>query len=40
MNHVLVVDDDSGMRSALAAMFEDRGWTAETAADPQEALPA
>ena len=40
MNHVLVVDDDIGMRCALAAMFEDRGWSTETASDPREALKA
>ncbi len=38
MNRVLVVDDDCGMRCALAAMFEDRGWKAEAASSPEEAL--
>jgi DNA-binding NtrC family response regulator len=40
MNRVLVVDDDCGMRCALAAMFEDRGWQAQAAASPEEALQA
>jgi DNA-binding NtrC family response regulator len=35
---VLVVDDEAGMRSALAASFERRGWRVETACGACEAL--
>ena len=35
---VLVVDDEAGMRSALASSFERRGWRVETAAGAGEAL--
>ncbi|SRR5258707_2902912 len=38
MNRVLVVDDDSGMRTALEARFLHRGWHVETAANAVEAL--
>jgi two-component system response regulator AtoC len=38
MNHVLVVDDDRGMRAALEARFLRRGWKVETAASAAEAL--
>jgi two-component system response regulator AtoC len=38
MNRVLVVDDDSGMRTALEARFLRRGWQVETAANAAEAL--
>ncbi len=38
MNRVLVVDDDSGMRTALEARFLRRGWQVETAASAAEAL--
>ncbi|MFZ1158237.1 MAG: sigma-54 dependent transcriptional regulator [Candidatus Sulfotelmatobacter sp.] len=37
-NCVLVVDDDSAMRSALEIRFLRRGWRAETAASAGEAL--
>jgi DNA-binding NtrC family response regulator len=37
-NCVLVVDDDSAMRSALETRFLRRGWRAETAASSREAL--
>jgi len=37
-NFVLVVDDEAGMRSALAASFERRGWRVETASGAGEAL--
>ncbi len=35
---VLVVDDDPGMRAALEARFQRRGWRVETAAGAAEAL--
>jgi two-component system response regulator AtoC len=38
MNRVLVVDDDSGMRTALETRFLRRGWEVETAANAAEAL--
>lgn len=38
MNRVLVVDDDAGMRTALEARFQRRGWQVETAASAAEAL--
>jgi DNA-binding NtrC family response regulator len=38
MNRVLVVDDDGGMRAALAAGFLRRGWEVDTAADAAEAI--
>jgi two-component system response regulator AtoC len=38
MNRVLVVDDDAGMRAALEARFQRRGWQVETAANATEAL--
>ena len=38
MNQVLVVDDDPGMRAALAASFAQHGWRAETAGGTSEAL--
>jgi DNA-binding NtrC family response regulator len=38
MNHVLVVDDDAGMRAALDVGFRRRGWKVETAAGTSEAL--
>ncbi len=37
-NQVLVVDDESGMRSALAASFTQHGWGVETAGGVHEAL--
>lgn len=36
MNRVLVVDDDSEMRTALEARFLHRGWQVETAANAAE----
>jgi two-component system response regulator AtoC len=38
MNHVLVVDDEPGMRAALEAGFTQGGWQVETAAGATEAL--
>jgi two-component system response regulator AtoC len=38
MNRVLVVDDDSEMRTALEARFLHRGWHVETAGNAAEAL--
>ena len=38
MTRVLVVDDDSEMRTALEARFLRRGWHVETAANATEAL--
>jgi DNA-binding NtrC family response regulator len=38
MSRVLVVDDDSGMRTALEARFLRRGWQVETAVDAIDAL--
>ena len=38
MNRVLVVDDDSEMRTALEARFLRRGWHVETAGNAAEAL--
>jgi DNA-binding NtrC family response regulator len=38
MNRVLVVDDDLGMRVALEARFQRRGWQVETASNAEEAL--
>jgi len=38
MNHVLVVDDEAGMRAALEASFLGHGWRVETAAGAGEAL--
>ena len=38
MNRVLVVDDDTGMRSALEARFLRRGWQVETASHAAEAI--
>ncbi len=37
-NQVLVVDDESGMRAALAASFTQHGWRVETAGGASEAL--
>ncbi len=36
--HVLIVDDEEGMRVALEANFHRRGWTVQTAAGVAEAL--
>ena len=38
MNRVLVVDDDCGMRAALEARFQRRGWQVETAANAADAI--
>ncbi len=38
MNRVLVVDDEIGMRAALEARFQRRGWRVETAAGASEAI--
>jgi len=38
MSRVLVVDDDPGMRAALEARFQRRGWEVECAASAGEAL--
>ncbi len=38
MNRVLVVDDDLGMRAALEARFQRRGWQVETASNAGEAI--
>jgi DNA-binding NtrC family response regulator len=38
MNHVLVIDDDAGMRAALEARFLRRGWRVDSARDSAEAL--
>jgi DNA-binding NtrC family response regulator len=38
VKHVLVVDDDAGMRAALEARFRRCGWTAETAVSAEEAI--
>jgi len=38
MHRVLVVDDDLGMRAALEARFQRRGWQVETAASAGEAI--
>lgn len=38
MKHVLVVDDDAGMRTALDVGFRRRGWSVETASGTGEAM--
>lgn len=38
MKHVLVVDDDPGMRAALETRFRKRGWTVETSAFANDAI--
>jgi DNA-binding NtrC family response regulator len=38
MSHVLVVDDDAGMRAALDVGFRRRGWSVDTASGTSEAL--
>jgi DNA-binding NtrC family response regulator len=38
MNHVLVVDDEPGMRAALGASFLRSGWRVDTAAGAKEAI--
>jgi DNA-binding NtrC family response regulator len=38
VNSVLVVDDEPGMRMALAANFQREGWQVETACGASEAL--
>jgi DNA-binding NtrC family response regulator len=37
-SHVLLVDDEPGMRAALAASFRHRGWQVETAGGVAEAV--
>ncbi|HXJ85910.1 MAG TPA: sigma-54 dependent transcriptional regulator [Candidatus Binatia bacterium] len=38
MSRVLIVDDDGGMRTALEARFQRRGWQVETATSAREGL--
>jgi len=38
MKRVLIVDDDAGMRAALEARFERRGWRVDLAVNASEAL--
>lgn len=38
MRHVLVVDDDAGMRAALEARFSRRGWRVDTAGNASDAI--
>jgi DNA-binding NtrC family response regulator len=38
MKRVLIADDDAGMRAALEARFERRGWRVDVAVDGTEAL--
>ena len=38
MTRVLVVDDDAGIRSIVAELLEDEGYTVDTAGDGAEAL--
>ncbi len=38
MKHLLVVDDDPGMRAALAARFLHQGWEVETAINAADAV--
>ncbi|HET7108479.1 MAG TPA: sigma-54 dependent transcriptional regulator [Candidatus Acidoferrum sp.] len=38
MKEVLIVDDEAGMRAALTANFERRGWRVQSAAGVSEAL--
>jgi DNA-binding NtrC family response regulator len=38
VNHVLVVDDEAGMRAALEVSFRRHGWRVETASGAGEAL--
>lgn len=36
--HILVIDDDPGLRGLLTALFEREGWTVTTAADGEVAV--
>jgi PleD family two-component response regulator len=36
--HVLVVDDDDGIRKTLALLLEDEGYSVQTATDGRQAL--
>ena len=38
MTHVLIVDDESGIRDSLAGIFEDEGYKAEAVASAEECL--
>src|SRR5438105_5111134 len=38
MTRVLVVDDDAGIRSIVAELLEDEGYTVDTAGDGAQAL--
>ena len=38
MTHVLVVDDEPGLRESIAYVLEDEGYAVETAANGQRAL--
>jgi len=40
MKEVLIVDDEAGMRTALAANFQRRGWKVQSAGGVNEALTA
>jgi DNA-binding NtrC family response regulator len=40
MKEVLIVDDEAGMRAALAANFQRRGWKVQSAGGVNEALSA
>jgi CheY-like chemotaxis protein len=38
MKRLLIADDDAGMRAALEARFERRGWQVDVAVNGSEAL--
>src|SRR5271165_2864475 len=38
MKRLLIADDDAGMRAALEARFQQRGWLVDVAVDGTEAL--
>ena len=38
MNHVLIVDDESGIRESLSGVLEDEGYKASTAQSGEECL--
>ena len=38
MKRLLIADDDAGMRAALEARFQRRGWMVDVAVDGTEAL--
>ncbi len=37
-NKILVIDDDANVRNYLVSLFEDHGYSVQTAADAQEGL--